>query len=190
MKLRSQITLALVASASLLSSPLLSVSAAPAKAAKPKPKAAVPAAAKAGPANAGNNAAFNNYANQMRQKMGAKWDYPSGNNHVTLTVTVAQDGGVNDFSLTSNPKNTEAEQKANDAFNSAQPLQPLPTGVSSAKLTINFNSQADQWDSKADIAVRIDPLQSQAPAGNTAGDSSPSSEPSTSSGSDSSTESK
>ncbi|MBX9689715.1 MAG: TonB C-terminal domain-containing protein [Candidatus Obscuribacterales bacterium] len=120
---------------------------------------AAPAASKA-PANAANNSAFNNYANQMRQKMANSWQYPEGNNHVTLTVQVAQDGSVADLTLTSTPKSSEAEQKANDAFNAAQPLQPLPSGTEAATITAIFDSQADQWNSKANVSVKLDPKKS------------------------------
>lgn len=108
-------------------------------------------------ASQGSSAAFNNYANQIRGKMANSWTVPSGTNHVTLTIDVAQDGSVNNLTLSSSPKNTEAEQKANDAFNSAQPLQSLPSGVSAATITAVFNSKADQWEHSADISVKIDP---------------------------------
>lgn len=147
-----------------------------AAAAAPTPSSAAPAAKKAAPAKrpatnakpsqptSGNNAALNNYATQLRQKMGGGWNYPAGNNHVTLTVKVSQEGSVSDMSLSSNPKHNEAEQKANDAFNSAQPLQALPAGVSAATITILFDSQADQWDGKGNISVKIDPVKSETPA--------------------------
>lgn len=154
-----------------------SASAAPAKpAAKKATPAAKSAAPKAGAGSAAGapSAALNSYADQMRNKMGGKWDYPSGNNSVTLVVKVSQDGSVSDLSLSSSPKNTEAEQKANDAFNSAQPLQPLPGGTASAVITCKFDSQADQWNSKANIAVRIDPQKAAEPAATTDGGSTPS----------------
>lgn len=156
---------------SIMSTPL--ANSAPAK---PAAKKAAPhAAGKAAPAhaNAGGGGggavtpALNSYADQMRNKMGAKWDYPSGNNSVTLVVKVSQDGSVSDLSLSSSPKNTEAEQKANDAFNSAQPLQALPGGTAAAVITCKFDSQADQWNSKANISVRIDPQKAAEPAATT-----------------------
>lgn len=146
---------------------LASATAIAAPTAKPVAKKAT---SKAAPAKSGggggggvSNAAYNSYADQMRTKMGSKWDYPSGNNSVTLTVHVDQSGGVSDLNLSSSPKNTEAEQKANDAFNSAQPLQALPAGLAAAIITCQFNSQADQWNSKANISVKIDPQKSAEP---------------------------
>jgi len=160
---------------SLLYATSTSASAAPTKpGAKKAPAGAKSAAPRAGAPSGAPSAALNSYADQMRNKMGAKWDYPSGNNSVTLIVKVSQDGSVSDLSLSSSPKNTEAEQKANDAFNSAQPLQPLPGGTSSAVITCKFDSQADQWNSKANIAVRIDPQKAAEPAATTDSGSTPS----------------
>lgn len=158
MKVTAGFMLAFVACTTLAST---SVSAAPAKPAAKKaaPRAAAPKSGGGGV----SNAAYNSYADQMRTKMGSKWDYPSGNNSVTLTVHVDQSGGVSELNLNSSPKNTEAEQKANDAFNSAQPLQPLPAGLSAAVITCQFNSQADQWNSKANISVKIDPQKTAEP---------------------------
>ena len=159
-----------ILTATLLVSILASAStmAAPAKPAAKKP--AVKPAAKAPAGGGGSSAAFNSYADAMRNKMAGNWNYPSGHNAVTLTVQVSNDGSVSNMTLTSNPKNTEAEQKANDAFNSAQPLQPLPSGTSAATITCQFNSQADQWDSKANISVKIDPQKSAEPAAAAAGE--------------------
>ena len=170
MKGTVSITLAFLACISLASTNALA--APPAKSAAKRPAAKpAPARRAGGPAAVGgggaSNASFNSYADQMRNKMGSKWDYPTGNNSVTLTVKVSQDGSVSDLSLSSSPKNTEAEQKANDAFNSAQPLQALPSGTSAAVITCIFNSQADQWNSKANISVKLDPQKSaEAPASN------------------------
>jgi TonB family protein len=127
----------------------------------------------AGCANTGGSSAvLNSYATQLRQKMGNNWNYPDGKNHVTLTVDVVQDGSVSNLTLASTPKNNEAEQKANDAFNSAQPLQPLPAGNAEARITIVFDSQADQWNSKANIAIKIDTKKAEAPAAGTSPDNS------------------
>lgn len=167
MKVSRQILLALILITSSLSSAL---AAPPAKKSTAKAPAAKPAkAAASAPAAGGNSAVYNDYANQMRQKMANNWNYPNGTNHVTLVVEVAQDGSVSNLTLSSSPKNTEAEQKANDAFNSAQPLQPLPSG-NGATITCVFDSKADQWDSKANISVKIDPAKSPAAAA-PAGDS-------------------
>lgn len=114
--------------------------------------------------NSGSSAALNTYATQLREKMGSKWNYPTGKNHVTVTIQIAQDGSVINLSLASTPKNDEAEQKANDAFNSAQPLQALPAGITEAKIVAVFDSQADQWDSKGFVSVKIDPVKTEKPA--------------------------
>jgi TonB family protein len=164
----------------LLASTVSQVNAqAPAKSAAKKPAAKSPAKGPAhGPAKggaqgaqAGSSAALNGYANDLRQKMSKTWVYPQGTdkatakNHVTLKITVNQDGSVSNLNLESNPKNAEAEQKANDAFNSAQPLSALPSGVSEATITAVFDSEADQWDTKgASIAIKIDPSKSAPPA--------------------------
>ncbi|MBX9568736.1 MAG: TonB C-terminal domain-containing protein [Candidatus Obscuribacterales bacterium] len=116
-------------------------------------KAAPPKAATSAP----GNPIYNNYVNQLRPKIDKNWNFPTGKNHVVLSVDVAPDGSVSNLVLTSNPKSGEAEQKASDAFNSAQPLPSLPSG-SSAKLEVTFDSQADQWDSKSSIGVRMDPV--------------------------------
>lgn len=137
----------------------------PAKKGNSKPAAAPrqnkPAQAAPGGAN---SAELNNYANKMREKMAGSWNYPPGNNKVTLKVEIAQDGSVSNLSLDSTPKNADAEQKANDAFNAAQPLPALPSGVSGATITCMFESNADQWGGKANVAVKIDPAKAAAPA--------------------------
>lgn len=133
---------------------------------KPASKTAAAPRQNKGTQSAANSADLNSYANQMRQKMAASWNYPAGNNKVTLKVEVAADGSVSNLTLDSAPKNTDAEQKANDAFNAAQPLTALPSGLSGARITCQFDSSADQWSAgKANIAVKIDPAKSSAPAG-------------------------
>lgn len=163
--------LALIASSFVLCSP--DSEAAPAKKAAPSKKPAAPAAKSAPSSGGGSSAALNGYANQLRQKMGANWNYPNGHNNVTLTVKVNQDGSVSDLSLTSSPKSDEAEQKANDALNSAQPLPSLPSGVSGATITAVFDSHTDAngQDCKAGLSVKIDPVKGASP-GPSEGDSS------------------
>jgi hypothetical protein len=134
-----------------------------AKKAPARPSKASPAAAGHAAAPGATSAVYNTYANQLRAKMATGWQFPSGDNHVTLTVEVGSDGSVSNLSLTSSPKNTEAEQKANDAFNSAQPLQALPSNCSGATITCLFDSKADQWDSHANISVKLDPKTAAAP---------------------------
>lgn len=124
-----------------------SAEAAPAKAQKTAPK----------PASSSQvNPIYNSYVNQLRPKIEKTWNFPNGKNHVVLQVDVAQDGSVSNLVLNSTPKNGEAEQKASDAFNGAQPLPALPSG-STAKLEVTFDSQADQWDAKSSISVKMDP---------------------------------
>ncbi len=143
---------------------MTAVTAAPPAKKEPSKPAAAPKQTKPGQAapSGANSAELNNYANQIRQKMAGSWNYPPGNNKVTLKVEVATDGSVSNMNLDSNPKNSEAEQKANDAFNAAQPLPALPSGVSGARITCQFDSNADQWGGKANVAVKIDPLKSAA----------------------------
>jgi hypothetical protein len=137
----------------------------PGKKASSKPAAAAKQNKPAQSAPSGaSSAELNSYANNMRQKMAASWNYPAGNNKVTLKVEVAGDGSVSNMTLDSTPKNADAEQKANDAFNAAQPLSGLPSGITAATITCQFDSNADQWSAgKANISVKIDPQKSAAP---------------------------
>lgn len=114
----------------------------------------------------GPNPALTTYVNQLRPKIDKNWNFPNGQNHVILSVDVAADGSVTNLVLTSTPKNSDAEQKASDAFNGAQPLPALPSG-GGAKLVVTFDSQADQWNSKSNIQIKLDPVKaasSSAPA--------------------------
>ena len=167
MKVSGQLIIVLVAAASVFSAanaapPSKVPSRGAGKAPAYKPGAKKTSAA--GAATPGASTAFNAYADKLRLKMVGSWVYPDGKNHVTLSIQVAQDGSVSDLTLASTPKNNEAEQKANDAFNSAQPLSSLPDGVSSATITAVFDSQADQWNSKANISVKVDPAKTAAPS--------------------------
>jgi len=129
-----------------------------------KPAAAAHAGTAQGAKAGGSSSALNSYATQLRVKMAKTWVYPLGKNHVTLTIQVNQDGSVSNLTLDSTPKNPEAEQKANDAFNSAQPLATLPSGVTEGKVTAIFDSEADQWNTKgANLMVKVDPTKTSAP---------------------------
>jgi TonB family protein len=136
----------------------------PAKSPGKRPAQTAPARKAAPPAasSGASSAACNTYAGQLREKMAKSWNCPTGKNHVTLTIDVNQDGSVSNLTLASSPKNNEAEQKANDAFNSAQPLSALPSGITQAKITAVLDSQADQWDTKANMSVKIDPVKTAA----------------------------
>lgn len=146
--------------------------------AKPAQKAAPAKAAASSP----GSPIYNSYVNQLRPKIDKAWNFPTGKNHVVLSVDVAQDGSVSNLVLNSTPKSGEAEQKASDAFNAAQPLPSLPSS-STAKLEVTFDSQADQWDSKSSVAVKMDPVKGSGSSGGassaTASDDKPESSPST-----------
>ena len=163
-----QLALLATVSGSILS---LEAQAAPAKKAPARPAAAAKQAAPL------SSPVYNAYVNQLRPKIDKNWNFPTGNNHVTLSVQMAQDGSVSNLVLTSTPKNGEAEQKASDAFNAAQPFAPLPPG-NGATVTVTFDSQSDQWDSKASVGVRMEPGKGTAAAasagGATAADDKPS----------------
>lgn len=125
-----------------------------AKPAAKKPSAAPPAG---GNNNAAINAAFNSYLNSLRAKLDKNWYVADGKNHVTLSADVAIDGTVTNLNITSSPSDTKAEQAASDAFNSSQPLQALPGGVQSIKLTLTFDSTADpHGDSSRQIGSKVD----------------------------------
>jgi hypothetical protein len=85
-------------------------------------------------------------------------------------MTVSTDGSVSELSLASEPKSTEAEQAANDAFNQVQPLPALPSGANGAKLTLKFDSQASQHATNSNLTTQLDPIVSKSPAAST-GDS-------------------
>ncbi len=101
------------------------------------------------------------YSARLWNRILNQWDYPNGNNHVTLTATLAADGNVESVQLSSSPKSAEAEASAQSAFDKAKPLDALPKGMTSAKLTILFNSKSDpHGDSSSGGSVRLDPINS------------------------------
>jgi glucose/arabinose dehydrogenase len=107
-----------------------------------------------------NTAEVNNYLSRLRDKLDQFWELADGRNHVTLTMTMGQDGIPNDIAVTSSPSNQSAEQAANEAFAKAQPMESLPPGAGEkVKLTIVFDSFADpHGDSNRNIKTQMDPV--------------------------------
>lgn len=139
-----------------------------AKQAAAKP-AAPAAAAASGPVSSSLTAAYKEYAEQIKKKIGDNWwNYPNGKHHVVLTVTINPDGSAGDMQLSSTPHSGEAEQAAADAFNKTQPLPSLPSGSPPCKLQATFDSTADQYTSKTNFNLKMEPFpqkatQAQAP---------------------------
>ncbi len=95
----------------------------------------------------------------MWSKVSSKWLVPDGSNHVVLTTELASDGSYGDISVTSSPKNQEAEAAAMTALDQSKPLDLLPTGMARGKMTITFDSKADpHGDCSSGGSVRLDPL--------------------------------
>lgn len=106
-------------------------------------------------------AAYKTYVDGIRPKIYQTWyeKLPFGKYHVTLTVTISPEGSANDMQLSSSPKNSEAEQAASEAFNSAQPLSPLPAGSPACKLVINMDVTASPpAEIKSNFAMKMDPV--------------------------------
>lgn len=113
-----------------------------------------------------SKAAVESYCGHVWNKIYSKWILPDGNNHVTLTAEIGSDGSLGDISANSTPKNAEAEAAAMTALDQAKPLDLLPSGMNSGKLTINFNSKADpHGDSSSGGSVRLDPISVSASGG-------------------------
>ena len=103
------------------------------------------------------------YLNRLRQKLISAWLLPDGNNHVTITGDFTKDGLSDNLKGRSSPQNGAAEDAAMQAFNKALPLEALPGGLTNAKLTVEFSSNADpHGDSKSSINLRLDPLKTEA----------------------------
>ncbi len=140
------------------------VEAAPQKAASGK--AAAKSAPGKGPVKAArpaqggaSQAAIGAYCGRVWAKVAGKWLVPDGNNHVVLTTELASDGSYGDISVTSSPKNQEAEAAAMTALDQSKPLDLLPTGMARGKMTITFDSKADpHGDCSSSGSVRLDPL--------------------------------
>jgi len=106
-------------------------------------------------------AAGRDYSARLWNRILNQWNYPNGNNHVTIVATVSGDGNVENVQVTSSPKSTEAEAAAQAAFEKAKPLDALPKGMTAAKVTMLFNSKADpHGDSSSGGSVRVDPIHS------------------------------
>lgn len=136
---------------------LCAVQAAPA--AKPVAKAAAPAKKTVTRAGGASEASIKAYCNHVWQKLNNNWIVPDGNNHVTLTVPISSDGSLGDISAVSTPKNSDAEAAALTALERSKPLDLLPSGMGSGKLTVTFNSKADpHGDSESGGSVRLDPV--------------------------------
>lgn len=100
------------------------------------------------------------YLNRLRGKLINAWLLPDGNNHVTVSGNFNQDGLSDNLRPSSSPKNGPAEDAAMQAFNKCMPLEAMPSGITNAKITIDFTSSADpHGDSKSNISLRLDPIQ-------------------------------
>ncbi len=101
------------------------------------------------------------YSARLWNRILSQWNYPDGNNHVTVTAVVTADGNVESMQVASSPKSAEAEASAQAAFDKAKPLDALPTGMSKATVVIVFNSKSDpHGDSSSGGSVRLDPINS------------------------------
>lgn len=130
-----------------------------APATKPAAKAAVPAKKTVTRSGGASEASIKAYCNHVWQKLNNNWIVPDGNNHVTLTAAISSDGSIGDMSAVSTPKNNDAEAAALTALERSKPLDLLPTGMASGKLTVTFNSKADpHGDSESGGSVRLDPV--------------------------------
>ena len=108
------------------------------------------------------SAALNGYWGRLRQRISNNWLIPDGKNHVVLTATVQQDGTTADLSVTGNPSDPQAEQSCSDAFTKCQPLEALPQGLASAKLSVTFDYNYDpHGDGSSKIYGLIAPQASQ-----------------------------
>lgn len=133
--------------------PLLSAEAAPA--AKGAPKKLI----RQTPST--DAAAGQAYSARLWNRILSQWNYPDGNNHVTVTAVVIADGNVESMQVTSSPKSAEAEASAQAAFDKAKPLDALPTGMTKATVVVVFNSKSDpHGDSSSGGSVRLDPINS------------------------------
>lgn len=127
---------------------------APAKVAPPKKVTSV-----------NNSAALTGYWNRLRVRLQNNWQVPDGKNTVVLTASIAADGSTTDVAAEGHPKDSQAEVSATEAFNKTLPLEALPAGVSSAKLTVNFEYQYDpHGDGYSKLSGQISQTAASAPA--------------------------
>jgi hypothetical protein len=109
--------------------------------------------------NAQSNVDINRYLASLRPKLMHNWLLPDGKNLVVLTTLINADGTSTNVTMTSQPNNEAAEQAANDSFSKILPLPPLPPHLKAAKLTLNFQSNADpHGDSQSNLTMNLDPL--------------------------------
>lgn len=102
-------------------------------------------------------AAVRAYCNKVWNRVQNNWDLATGKNHVILGVDVDSSGNVFGIKVSSQPRNADAEAKAQAALTKSQPLDALPTGLPSAHLTITFDSTADpHGDSNSGGSVRLE----------------------------------
>jgi hypothetical protein len=136
------------------------------------PAKTAPAAAAKRPASVNNSAALTGYWNRLRARLQSNWQVPDGKNTVVLTANVSADGSSSDMVAEGHPKDPQAEVSAAEAFNKSLPLEALPSGVTSAKITVNFEYQYDpHGDGYSKVSGQISQVASapaQAPAGATA----------------------
>ncbi len=121
----------------------MTVAAPTSKTASKAPVKSAPAAAAKRPASVNNSAALTAYWNRLRARLQSNWQVPDGKNTVVLTANVVADGSSSDMVAEGHPKDPQAEVSAAEAFNKSLPLEALPAGVSSAKITVNFEYQYD-----------------------------------------------
>jgi len=119
-----------------------SLSAIAAPAAKAPAKSA-PRTGTGKPPHVDNSGPLTGYFNRMRLRVQNNWQVPDGKNTVVVTATVNSDGSTSDLVATGHPHDSQAEVSATEAFNKSLPLEALPSGVSSAKITINFEYSYD-----------------------------------------------
>lgn len=97
----------------------------------------------AGKPHVDNSGPLTGYFNRTRLRVQNNWLVPDGKNNVVLTATISSDGSTSDVVATGHPHDAQAEVSATDAFNKSLPLEALPSGVTSAKITINFEYSYD-----------------------------------------------
>lgn len=125
------------------------------------PALAANAAPPAKPVSAGgaSEAACKKYCDHLWQKLNNNWLVPEGVNNVTVTAILEKDGTPGEINATSSPKSADGEGAALTAFEKSKPLDLLPAGMNSGRVTIKFTSKADpHGDSTSGGSVRLDPV--------------------------------
>jgi hypothetical protein len=122
------------------------------------------------PPSVNNSAALTGYWNRLRVRLQNNWQVPDGKNTVVLTANVAADGASSDMVTEGHPKDPQAEVSAAEAFNKSLPLEALPQGVASAKITVNFEYQYDpHGDGYSKVSGQISQVAAQTTAQPAAG---------------------